>query len=572
MPGGVGLTSKNGLIGIVVLMKFLLVGINAKYIHSNHAIASLREYAGEAFADCVECAEYTINNLREDILEDIFRRKPDYIGFSVYIWNVSMVKTLLRDINSILPEVPVFLGGPEVSFNPEEYLAEFANVQGVFIGEGEETFKELLGVLKSEHAAEENETSPKPESKHGLVSPEHIKGLFTSDGFSAQRELLSGNNIPFFYSEKNIRDYDNKIIYYESSRGCPFRCSYCLSSVDKTVRFKDLDKVYEELGFFLKQRVPQVKFVDRTFNCDVNRAIKIWTFLKQNDNGVTNFHFEVEADLLNEEAVKLLEELRPGLVQLEIGVQSTNLKTLEAINRKMDISYTKKVVKSLVAKGNINIHLDLIAGLPFEDLESFKKSFDDIFVLRPHQLQLGFLKVLKGALINKQVEEFGIGYSKNPPFEVLGTKWLSYEDILELKLVEKMVEIYYNSGQFIHGIEVLAKKFDSAYDMFLFMGRFHVKRGLLVNNPKRAARYEIMLEIWAEANAAVKDGNIGKASVAGEDETENDRRMRDALTIDYYIREKPKARPDFVREIPAGLTVDYERRNPVTGNCFFTID
>lgn len=540
-------------------MKFLLVGINAKYIHSNPAIASLRSYAGEAFADCTECVEYTINNLREDILSGIYGHQPDYIGLSVYIWNVAIIRNLLSDIGRVLPKTKIFLGGPEVSFNPEEYLLHYPNVAGVMIGEGEATFRELLQRI----------------ADFGL-NFDNIKGLYTRSGFGGERELLDGDDIPFIYSDQNINDYNNRIIYYETSRGCPFRCSYCLSSIDKSVRFKGLKKVFGELDFFLRHRVTQVKFVDRTFNCNPERAMEIWRYVKENDNGVTNFHFEVEADLLGEEAIELLSDLRPGLVQLEMGVQSTNPKTLEAINRKQDISYTKEVVGRLMRGENINIHLDLIAGLPYEDLRSFRKSFDDIFALRPHQLQLGFLKVLKGVLMESEVSQYGIEYSDNPPFEVLGTNWISYRDILELKKVERMVEMYYNSGQFTNAIEMFAQDFDSAYMMFAYMADYYDRYGLFVNNPKRAARYEIMLDMYKEIHDSGRgDGDASEScdeALRDErncDEGSDDEALRDALTLDFYIREKPKAKPDFVHRIPEGLKVDYEKRNPVTGNCYW---
>ena len=391
-------------------MNILLVGINAKYIHSNPAIYSLAAYAGK-FADAdgislrnhINIAEYTINQQTEDIEADIYKRMPDVLAVSCYIWNFAMVQELIEDIHQVRPDLPIWLGGPEVSFHPEQLMQKFPFLAGIMIGEGEQTFVELVqGYMDGTDIS-------------------NIAGLYLPSGYTAERECLRLDDIPFLYSD--LTDFENRIIYYESSRGCPFRCKYCLSSIDKQLRFRSLDLVKKELQFFLDKKVTQVKFIDRTFNAKHEHALAIWHYIKENDNGVTNFHFEISADLLTEEEITLLNSMRKGLVQLEIGVQSTNLDTIREINRNMDLCKLRNAVEKVNAAGNIHQHLDLIAGLPFEDYMSFHDSFNDVYAMRPEQLQLGFLKVLKGSAMEEQAEEYGIGYRKTPPYEVLYTKW-----------------------------------------------------------------------------------------------------------------------------------------------------
>ena len=336
------------------------------------------------------------------------------------------------------------------------------------------------------------------------------------------------SRIPFVY--KDMEKFRNKIIYYESSRGCPFSCSYCLSSVDKRLRFRDLELVKRELQFFIDQEVPQVKFVDRTFNCRHEHALAIWQYIKEHDRGITNFHFEIAADLLNEEELELLGSMRPGLVQLEIGIQSTNPDTIRAIRRTMDFEKVKGVVERIKSGGNIHQHLDLIAGLPYEDVESFARSFDDVYRLRPEQLQLGFLKVLKGSYMAEKQSDYGLVHKSDPPYEVLYTKWLSYEDVILLKGVEEMVEVYYNSGQFTDTLEALAEEFPSAFAMYEDLWHFYEMHGLLGVQHKRSSRYEILLS-W------IRKVLREKVDV-----------YRERLTYDYYLRENAKTRPSFAGE------------------------
>ena len=495
-------------------MKFLLVGINAKYIHSNPAIYSLRAYAGEEFRENIELAEYTINNRKEEILADIYRRRPDVLGFSCYIWNFQLVKELLEDIPKVLPQAEVWLGGPEVSFDGPELLETYPVVKGIMTGEGEATFKELLAEMcKAE------------ESDNDVNSLKSIKGLILREGRTGEREPLDLDGLPFLYDR--LEDFGNKIIYYESSRGCPFRCSYCLSAIDKTVRLRSMDKVKKELQFFLDGKVPQVKFIDRTFNCNHAHALEIWKYMKEHDNGVTNFHFEIAADIMTEEELELLSSLRPGLVQLEIGVQSTNEVTLREINRFVNTKRIAKVVKTLREKENIHIHLDLIAGLPYEDYDSFVHSFDEVYAMEPEQLQLGFLKVLKGSPMEERAKEYEIAYQERAPYEVLSTKWLSYEQVLRLKKVEEMVELYYNSNQFRHILPVLEQEFESPFRMFEALADYYEQKGYFVNAPARSSRYEILLAFACEKNE------------------EREELYKELLTFDFYLREKAKSRPAY---------------------------
>lgn len=496
-------------------MKFLLVGINAKYIHSNPAIYSLRAYAGEEYKDNIELAEYTINNRKEEILADIYGKSPDVIGFSCYIWNFRLVKELLEDISKVLPKAEVWLGGPEVSFDGPSLLEKYPAVKGIMTGEGEAAFKEVLAyyVRRTVNSGEDDDL---------LRS---IKGLVLREGRTGEREPMDLDELPFLYDR--LDDFQNKIIYYESSRGCPFRCSYCLSAIDKTVRLRSMDKVKRELQFFLDQKVPQVKFIDRTFNCNHEHALEIWHYIKENDNGFTNFHFEIAADIMTEEELNLLSAMRPGLVQLEIGVQSTNEITLREINRFVNTEHIAKVVEVLRQKENIHIHLDLIAGLPYEDYDSFVKSFNEVYAMKPEQLQLGFLKVLKGSPMEAKAGEYGIAYQTRTPYEVLSTRWLSYEQILRLKKVEEMVELYYNTNQFRHMLPILEKEFSGPFAMFEALAEYYEKMGYFVNAPARSSRYEVLLAFACEKNG-------GRAEL-----------YKELLTFDFYLREKAKSRPSY---------------------------
>ena len=498
-------------------MKVLLTAVNAKYIHSNPAVYSLQKfvtaYAPE-YGRNVELAEFTINHYADDILQEIYRRRPDVVAFSCYIWNLQMIERVLEDLPRVLPEVQIWAGGPEVSYDAPEFLKKHDCMTGVMMGEGEETFLELM------------------EYWHGKKKLNEIPGITWRDGegeikVQPGRPLLDMNRIPFLYDE--LDDFEHRIIYYESSRGCPFSCSYCLSSIDKSVRFRDAQTVVKELQFFLDRKVPQVKFVDRTFNCRHSHALTIWNYIREHDNGITNFHFEIAADLLNEEELALLNTMRPGLVQLEIGVQSTNQKTIEAIDRVMDFSHLCSVVKRVQSGYNIHQHLDLIAGLPWENFDSFRQSFNDVYHLYPDQLQLGFLKVLKGSRMQEKAEEYGIVYHSDPVYEVFYTNWISYQEILELKQIEDMVEVYYNSGQFPNTIRHLEKEFCDPFTMYQRMAAFYGQQGWWGQSHSRMQRFEMLREFIH----SISENRI----------------YDELLLLDLYLRENSKSRPKWAPDL-----------------------
>jgi radical SAM superfamily enzyme YgiQ (UPF0313 family) len=523
-------------------MKVLLAAINAKYIHSNLGIYSLKTYGEKMLKEWglaeqaeISLAEYTINHQMEQILQDIYKRKPDVIGFSCYIWNISYVKVILADIKKVLPDVKIWAGGPEVSYHGEAFLKEEPAVDLVMMGEGEITFAHFLKALLE---GEDLKQVP------GLMV-RNADGTFTDTGF---RQVMDMSQIPFPYAFMDMKELEHRIIYYESSRGCPFSCAYCLSSIDKKLRFRSLDLVLPELEWFLQAKVPQVKFVDRTFNCKKSHAMAIWQYIRNHDNGVTNFHFEIAADLLDKDELDLLSTMRPGLVQLEIGVQSTNEKTLEAIRRKTDIEEIREITETINSWHNIHQHLDLIAGLPWEDLESFKKSFNDVYEMEPEQLQLGFLKVLKGSYMEELIPTCDLLYSAAPPYEVLCTKWLSYGDVLELKDIEEMTEVHYNSRQFTCTLKELEKEFDTPYEMFSFMAGYYNKNHLFGISHSRIARYEILWKIIQE-----RLEKNGKCETQGKPEnggvSEKLEQYRDLLMTDLYLRENVKSRPTFARDL-----------------------
>lgn len=496
-------------------MKVLLTAINAKYIHSNLAVYSLRAYAGK-YAQQTEIAEYTINQPMDDILSDIYKKRPDVLCLSCYLWNILYVEQLITEISKVLPGTQIWLGGPEVSYNAVSVMEQYPQVTGVMCGEGEETFLELMEYWNQER---ENQDT--------------IKGIvYRENGTCRQnppRPVMDLSKVPFVYD--HIEDFQNKIIYYESSRGCPFSCSYCLSSIDKCLRFRNLELVKKELQFFIDHEVPQVKFVDRTFNCKHSHSMTIWTYLKEHDRGKTNFHFEVAADLLNEEELELIASMRPGLIQLEIGIQSTNPETITEIRRKMNFEEVKRIVKRIQKTGNVHQHLDLIAGLPYENYERFAQSFRDVYALHPEQLQLGFLKVLKGSYMHEKTRDYELLYQDRPPFEVLSTRWLSYDDVIRLKGVEEMVEVYYNSGQFVNTLRLLEEEFTDTFVLYENLSRYYEENGLHMMNHSRITRYEVLF-------AFIKE-HVEK-------DVENYRQM---LILDLYLRENVKKRPEFAGEI-----------------------
>lgn len=542
-------------------MKILLAACNAKYIHSNLAVYDLKAYSSD-YDEYVILREYTINQPKDEILKDIYSSGADVVCFSCYIWNISFVRELIRDLVKILPKTAFWAGGPEVSYDAEKFLTEMPEMTGVMVGEGEKTFHDLLEFYID-----------------GKDSLEEISGIAYRTGdkiiHNGWRELMDLSAIPFVY--EHLEKFENRIIYYESSRGCPFSCSYCLSSIDKKLRFRDLELVKKELQFFLDHRVPQVKFVDRTFNCKHEHAMTIWKYILEHDNGVTNFHFEISADLLREEEMELMSQMRPGLIQLEIGVQSTNPETIRAIHRHMDLKKLEHCVNRVHSFRNIHQHLDLIAGLPYEDYDTFHQSFNDVYQMKPDQLQLGFLKVLKGSLMQKEAEVYGIVYKEKEPYEVLSTNWLTYGEVLKLKMVESMVEVYYNSGQFWHTLEYLVPFEKDAFTFYEKLGSFYEKKGYSEISHSRMRRYEILLEYLQE-----------ETDVPTEVATQK-------MLYDLYLREKLKKRPVFapdqkqyetavwnyrknnqvsktahieVFENGTVILFDYEKRDPLSNNAY----
>ena len=541
-------------------MKILLAACNAKYIHSNPAVYDLRAFASE-YKEHILLGEYTINQTKDEILKEIYRSGAEVVCFSCYIWNISFVRELIFDLKKILPGTAFWVGGPEVSFDAENFLKEMPQVTGVMVGEGEETFLELARYYIE---------------KKGTLAD--IRGIaFRENGeifHNGWRKVMDLSRVPFAYEQ--TEDFANRIIYYESSRGCPFSCSYCLSSIDKKLRFRNLELVKKELQFFLDKKVPQVKFVDRTFNCKHDHAMEIWKYILEHDNGVTNFHFEISADLLREEEMELMSRMRPGLIQLEIGVQSTNPDTIRAIHRNMDLKKLEASVARVKSFGNIHQHLDLIAGLPCEDYESFRRSFEQVYRMKPDQLQLGFLKVLKGSSMYHEAQKYEILYKEKEPYEVLSTAWLSYEDILKLKMVESMVEVYYNSGQFRKTLSWIETFYQEMFSFYESLGAYYEEKGYEEISHSRLRRYEILLEFLKEKTQLP----VNTAS--------------QHMVYDLYLREKLKKRPVFAMDQKpyeasvrnyrkanktpktahievfgdgSAVLFDYEARDPLTNNA-----
>lgn len=572
-------------------MRFLLCGINAKYIHSNLAIFSLKAYADRKKIPGAEIIlkEYTINNYVEDILQDLYEAKADIIIFSCYIWNISFVRELAAELKKVSPEVKIWAGGPEVSYAANKFLMENPAFDLIMQGEGEEVFSELIcltveekcrikdvykqseskkvlsGIVEKRYFIERKQAVKEEkdiEDKHfagednvyptnyiDMSKLQKLQGIAVRDflgeatlgnaesnignktkiintGFAT---LMDMDTIPFVYEDFHL--FEHKILYYETSRGCPFCCSYCLSSVDKTVRFRSLPIVKKELDAFLEAKVPQVKFVDRTFNCNRQRAIDIWSYLVEHDNGITNFHFEISSDLLGEEELELFAKMRPGLIQLEIGVQSTNGETVDAIHRHMDLDKLFHYVDRVHELGNIHQHLDLIAGLPYENYERFGCSFDDLYAHEPDQLQLGFLKVLKGTMMEEEVKKYSILYRNQPPYEVLGTKWLSYDEIILLKGVEELVELYYNSGQYTLTLKYAVPFFESPFRFYEMFSAWYRGKGYHKLNHNRFEKYNILREFLRE--------HI--------DENERDT-LDEIMLYDMYLRENVKGRPAWAKD------------------------
>lgn len=555
-------------------MKTALIGINSKFIHSNPAIYSLAAYSR---CDDVKVLEYTINQPYDEIRAQLYMNAKDSVlMFSCYIWNISIVLQLAADMAELFPGRDIWVGGPEVSYRAKEILEQYPMIRGVMVSEGEAAFKALAAYYSACPGDDfENGGEDMPDALAGIKGIVYRQGSSIND--NGMPDIVSLDEIPFWYRDEATGHlktvFKNRILYYESQRGCPFNCSYCLSSIDRTVRFKSLENIKKDLSFFLSEGVPQVKFIDRTFNCRHEHTKAILRFLKENDNGITNFHFEVEGDILDGEEIELFSGLRPGLVQLEIGVQSTNPETLLAVNRRTDTDKLANTVAALKKNGNIHIHLDLIAGLPYENRASFINSFNEVYKMDPDELQLGFLKVLSGALLGREADKYGIRYSKMPPYEVLSTASLSYEDILHLKAVERMLEIYHNSNQFTTTLKYLEKEFASPFAMYERLAACYAEENAEFISSSRLKKYEILFSLIEKEWPQKVDF------------------YREVLLYDLYLRENIKSLPEFAKNrkayraikqegdrnmvhreyfgspINGVIEFTYSDRNPVTGNA-----
>ncbi|MBQ2753013.1 MAG: B12-binding domain-containing radical SAM protein, partial [Firmicutes bacterium] len=425
-------------------------------------------------------AEFTINNDPKQILKELFIKKPDVLCFSCYIWNISIILSIAENIKKILPETIIVLGGPEVSFDSEELLKKYPFIDFVMRGEGEYTFVRFAEYL------------------YGKRSLKDVTGITYRDDkviiSNPSSEPVDLNKIPFVY--ENLDGLENRIIYYETQRGCPYSCQFCLSGDDKKLRFLDIERVKKELQFFLDNKVPQVKFVDRTFNCKKSHAMEIWKYCMENDNGITNFHMEISAEIMDDDMLELLKGAREALFQFEVGVQSTNTATLEAVKRKCNFNNLKSIVNKVHSFGNIHQHLDLIAGLPYEDYNSFRKSFNDVYSLDPQQLQLGFLKLLKGSGLRRDAEKHGIVYDEQAPYEVLFTKDMPYEDMLKLKAIEEFTETYYNSSKALNTIAYAVTVFGTPFDFYEKAGLYMDRHGYTKNQSSKQQTYTNLYEFF----------------------------------------------------------------------------
>ena len=549
-------------------MKILLTAINAKYIHTCPAVYSLRAYARGSCRRLpeIQIAEYTINDRYQDILAGIMQAGADVIAFSTYIWNVLPVRRLIRDIRRIRGAgVVIWAGGPEVSYAPEDFLRG-TGADLVMLGEGEVTFS-----LLAERCMEDPAVCGHPDRFRDIPGLAFVRqGQLISTGFAPPVDLSS---LPFLYED--LSAFDHRILYYESSRGCPFSCAYCLSGKERGVRYRDLNTVLEELRFFLEHKVKQVKFVDRTFNASPERALAIWRYIRDHDNGVTNFHFEIEADRMTEEELALLSSFRPGLIQMEIGVQSANPQTLRSVHRSTSLSAVERLMAALVPVQNINLHLDLIAGLPWEDLTSFRHSFDRVYAMRPHQLQLGFLKLLPGTRLWELQEEYGLVCSDTAPYEVLRTKWLSFEELALLHRISDRVEEFVNSQGFRRSLPLVESLYPDAFSLFHALAGFYREGGYENGRPSVQQRYALFTDFVTRAMDTHPELSARDRS-----------RIVDTIRLDQALHVHPSRRMQAVIELDTGegfreYRIDYTHCSPVngeasffslhTGSCDFTV-
>lgn len=493
-------------------MKLLLTALNAKYIHTSLALYCLKAYSKE-FQEHIFISEYTINHSNDFILQEIYKQKPDVVCFSCYLWNISQISDIVQNLKKISSAI-VILGGPEVSYDAENILKQIpADI--VIRGEGEQTFYELTKGMITNTLQLEKIDGITYRKQHDIIS-------------NPNRTPIALDDLPFVYEE--IESFQHRILYYETQRGCPYQCQYCLSSIEKGVRFLSLERVKKDLQFFLDHNVPQVKFVDRTFNADKNHANAIWSYLIEHDNGVTNFHMEITADRLTEESLVLLQKARKGLFQFEIGVQSTNPHTIKAIKRNTNFEILKKIVKRIKSYQNIHQHLDLIAGLPYENYDSFRNSFNDVYDLEPEQFQLGFLKLLKGSGLREDASKYGIVYRQQAVYEVLFTKELCYDELCRLKQIENLVEIYYNSGKARNAISCSIPFFSSPFDFYEKFGDDWEKQNYHTVQHSKMDLYNIFYQFICQQIPLQKE------------------KIKDCLKFDIFLNDNIKSLPDWLQE------------------------
>ncbi len=469
-------------------MNALLLAVNSKYIHTNLAVRYLKEYARQKGITEVDFAEYTINQHLPYIIDQVYRRRPAVLLLSCYIWNIEMMLDFAAEYKLIAPETLIVAGGPEVSYNSRQVLEENPAIDMILSGEGEKPFVQLMEHLKGQRPVEEVRSLTYRCSSSILQNP--------------WEEEIELSELPFAYMD--LPELDHKILYFESIRGCPFRCSYCLSSIIKNVRYMPLEQACAYLQIFLDAKVPQVKFVDRTFNCKKDHAMGIWKYLVEHDNGITNFHFELSAHLMDEEMLSFLSTVRQGLFQFEVGVQSTNEDTIKEIHRSTSTEKLLEICRRIDSAKNIHLHLDLIAGLPYEDIHSFGRSFDQVMSIRPQQMQLGFLKILKGSLMAEKAAEYGMVISKKSPFQVYSTNWLSVEDMMVLKDMEEMVETYYNSGLYSRTILWILDQEVSDFAFFRDMGRYYVEQGFHQKSQSPEEKWSILRDYYVSRQGCGK--------------------------------------------------------------------
>ncbi|UBK76695.1 B12-binding domain-containing radical SAM protein [Clostridium perfringens] len=512
-------------------MKILLTAINSKYIHSNLAVRYLKAFTKDLdFQGDIK--EFSINDRVENILEGIIEEKPDVVAFSCYIWNMEFVNRLAELIKLVDPNIEILYGGPEVSYEGKEFLENHEG-EYVIVGEGEKTFREFVLY------------------KLGEGKIEDIKGLnYKRDGKvfeNPKRPEMDMNELVFPYTYEE--DINNKIVYYEASRGCPFKCKYCLSSVMHGVRFLDVERVKKELKYFMERGLKLVKFVDRTFNCNREYTVELLKYLSEQDTE-TRFHFEVAADLLTEEQIEILNNAPKGRFQLEVGVQTTNNEVLHNINRYITYENIKEKVLKVAAGKNVMQHLDLIAGLPGEDLESFKKSFNDVHDIRPDEIQLGFLKLLKGSSMREEAKKWGIVYSPYAPYEIIRSKDISYEELLLLKKVEAMVDKYYNSCKFNNVIKFFLNIYEKPFDFYYDLAIFFEEKGNFKRSIGNVEYYKILLDFYLE-------------KIGGKDEG----LFKEVLKFDYLCFNKKRWLPDFLvrtitKEDEQNIKDSFDRQMP----------